>query len=577
MILYSIKYFFRTGKLKAVCTTLIYFINALFPAALLLMNKKIFELMSLDLKNVSLILFLLVSIVLLNIITRGLNYLNSLILKQVQYEINIEMKKEITKKLYLLKPIYFEDPKLKDILTRITGTIPNQTSNLVANILSFFSSIIQIVTSALVLLSINIIIPVFILLASLPYIFLFRKMNFDNYFMQVSQTKLWRKNWYLIKMMFDKSSNKELKFYNIFDYLGDKQEKINYNLNKERYIISKKYSIYGVILDVLKTIVKGISIILTVSFIYNGMNISALTVLIQAVDNMQGSLLNSFNMFKTFDSFKLYFKDFMEFKNLKEESNSKLLLDFRKKSFLEFCNVNFKYPNSKKLVLDNINIKINPNERIAIVGENGSGKTTFANLLLGFFEPESGEILVNGDENLKNYILDLRKNSAYIMQDYIKYNFSVKDNIFMGSEGNIKYNYLISMFKFDKFLATLDDGENTNLGSVSLNGRELSGGEWQRLAIIRSCIKDNIEFYVLDEPTASLDPFTESEIYKEFNTITQNKTTVFISHRLGITQLVDRILVFKNGKIVEDGNHKELMELNGVYANMFNLQKSLYA
>lgn len=570
-------YFYKYNTLKAILITLCYIFMALLPAAMLLISKSIFELMSVDkviFENVAILILLLTAIKISN---RIIKFLNVILIKNTEGNLYLKINQDIVAKTNKIKLTYFEDPELMNLLSRTNNNAPSQIINGITNFFQLISSFIEIVSCSIVLVEVHLIIPIILIIGSFPYILFYRKMNFDNYFMEINQTKHWRKNWYLIKLMFEKQTNKELKFYNLFGYLADKQEKINYELNSERYKMSKKYAILGILLDISKTLIKYVCVLFTINLIFNGLNISSLVIVLQAMDNMQNSLLIGYEKIKSINSGFLFMNDFFTIKNLEEEVESNHDIEMEKNFSIEFKNVDFQYPHSTKKVLKNINVEIKSNEKIAIVGENGSGKTTFINLLLGFYNPIKGEIVVNKKFQLKDVIESIRKNTTYIMQNFIRYNFSIKDNILMGRKINSNlYNDNLNKFGLRKFIESLTNNDQTLLGVINSDGQEISGGEWQRIAIARGCLNNENKLYILDEPTAAVDPILESEIYKQFNEITANKTTIFISHRLGITQLVDKILVFKDGEIIEAGNHKELMSLNGVYYEMFNAQKQLY-
>src|SRR5699024_9085848 len=229
---------------------------------------------------------------------------------------------------------------------------------------------------------------------------------------------------------------------------------------------------------------------------------------------------------------------------------------------IEFRNASFSYPKSEKDALTNINLKIKTGETVAIVGENGSGKTTLINCLLGLYVLREGQILVNGI-NIKNIDpISLRKHFTVIFQDFMKYSFSIYENIVLGdvTKKEKKDSVIEAAQKsgVSYFSNSLREGLNTQLGRVFENGVDLSGGQWQKIAIARSIFRTS-DVTILDEPTASLDPKSEVEIYQQFKQLALDKITIFISHRLGHTKDVDKIIVLKHGRIVEQGSHLELL------------------
>ncbi len=240
-----------------------------------------------------------------------------------------------------------------------------------------------------------------------------------------------------------------------------------------------------------------------------------------------------------------------------------------------FSNVYFKYKNTDKYVLEDVNVVISPNEKISVVGQNGAGKSTFVKLLCKFYRPTSGTITIGG-KNIWNIETDeYNKLIAAVFQDYQNFAFTIAENVMMGSESSNVKQVLVDV-GLGNLIKKLPDAEYTYITrNFDTNGIELSGGEGQKLAIARA-VNKNSPILILDEPTASLDPKSESEIYDNFFNISKKKTTIFISHRLASSTRANKILVFDNGKIVEQGNHAELLRLNGKYAKMFYMQKASY-
>jgi len=252
-------------------------------------------------------------------------------------------------------------------------------------------------------------------------------------------------------------------------------------------------------------------------------------------------------------------------------------LDFTDHFDIEFKNVSFKYPESNTYSLKNINIKINSGEHYAIVGKNGSGKTTFIKLLCRLYDISEGEILIN-DINIKEYSKDsLNKLYSVVFQDYKIFSITAAQNI--AASNNYKKSKLYDSFKKadikDRILK-MDNQENTYLyKDLEENGVEISGGEAQKLALARALYKD-APIVILDEPTASMDPIAESSMYSKFNSFVENKTAIYISHRLSSCAFCDNIAVFDNAEIIERGTHDDLLKLNGKYAELWKAQAEYY-
>lgn len=245
---------------------------------------------------------------------------------------------------------------------------------------------------------------------------------------------------------------------------------------------------------------------------------------------------------------------------------------------LEFKNVRFHYPSGENMILKGLTFKLEKGKHYAFVGKNGAGKSTLTKLLTGLYTDYEGEIVINGKE-LRSYPLsEIKAMFSIVYQDFAKYSVSLRDNIALGNvvemeNGNVES--IVESAGICDIVSELENGLDTHLGKIREGGQELSGGQWQRVAVARSLFS-NAAVRILDEPTSALDPIRESEVYQEFEKLMKDKTTIFISHRLGSTKLADEILVIDDGAVVERGTHDELMKSNGKYAQMYELQRSWY-
>lgn len=284
---------------------------------------------------------------------------------------------------------------------------------------------------------------------------------------------------------------------------------------------------------------------------------------------------------RTLAQYQEYLKDLSLFSQLTEREGAvdlpSQLKDFEFKT-LEFRKVNFKYPETERYILKDFSLTLHPKTSYAIVGVNGAGKTTFTKLLTGMYDNYEGEILING-KDLRNHTLsELKAIFSVVYQDFAKYQISVEDNIYLGSVLNHTEEKMLKALKdielFEK-VKELPQGIKTYLGKIKEGGVDLSGGQWQRLAIARTLVSE-APIIILDEPTAALDPVAESNVYEMFNHISQGKSSISITHRLGAGKLADQIIVLNEGQVVEQGNHEQLMQLKGLYADMFESQRSWY-
>lgn len=242
----------------------------------------------------------------------------------------------------------------------------------------------------------------------------------------------------------------------------------------------------------------------------------------------------------------------------------------------EFRNVSFAYPQQSEPVLKKVNIKFHLKEKLAIVGLNGAGKTTIVKLLCRLYEPTEGEILLNGINIEKYDYAEYTSIFSVVFQDFALFSFELDENIAGSHEvEEAKLNDVLKRLDMLERVLSFRDATRSLLFKDNGDGVNVSGGEAQKLAIARALYK-NAPFVILDEPTAALDPLAEAEIYENFNTLVENKTTLYISHRMSSCQFCDRILVMDQGEISEEGSHEELLQNQKLYAQLWNAQAEYY-
>lgn len=271
----------------------------------------------------------------------------------------------------------------------------------------------------------------------------------------------------------------------------------------------------------------------------------------------------------------LYAKNLIDFLNLKKSNTTlKETNILNNIESIEFKKVSFSYPSQNKIVLNDLSFKIKKGESIAIVGKNGSGKSTIIKLICGFYKNYSGEILLNGVELKKIHSDNIKKLISVVFQDYNQYQFTIHENIGYGDINNINNMDKIidsaKKAKVNEFIETLKDGYNQQVGNWFENGVQLSGGEWQKLALARSFMKKS-DVYILDEPTAALDPISEYNFFDSFIKESKSKISIIITHRFSNAKIADKILVIDKGKLICEGNHKMLFKTNDLYREMYKL------
>jgi ATP-binding cassette, subfamily B, bacterial len=246
---------------------------------------------------------------------------------------------------------------------------------------------------------------------------------------------------------------------------------------------------------------------------------------------------------------------------------------------IEFRDVSFRYPGRADWALRHLNLHIAPGEKLALVGSNGAGKTTLVKLLTRLYDPTEGQILLDGRDLREYSLTDLRRRTGVIFQDFVQYQTTARENIGFGQieamDEQPRIERAAQRGGGDDVVTELPDGYETMLGRWFDNGHELSGGQWQKIALSRAFMRDG-EILVLDEPTSALDAEREYEIFQRFRDLTEGKTALLISHRFSTVRMADRIAVLADGQILELGSHRELLDLGGTYAHLFNLQAEGY-
>ncbi|GHU76478.1 ABC transporter ATP-binding protein [Spirochaetia bacterium] len=307
--------------------------------------------------------------------------------------------------------------------------------------------------------------------------------------------------------------------------------------------------------------------------------IGSFTMYLAAVNQFSGAMFEVMNSMVDIRRFGDYYDALVEFNNIpKHQREGKKPLKLTEPPLIEFRNVCFRYPDQNHDTLKNINLVITPGEKLSVVGENGAGKTTMTKLLMRFYRPTEGQILLNGVD-IQEYDFDEYESMlSVVLQDFALYARSLRDNVTVGHPADDEK--IISTLRrsgFGEKFDTLEKGLDTAVYKMfDDSGFEPSGGEGQKIAMARALLKDG-PVVILDEPTAALDPRAEYEIYRNFYDLVKGKSAIFISHRLSSSRFCDKVAVFKNGEIAEYGSHDDLMEKKGYYAELFNLQAQFYA
>ena len=390
-----------------------------------------------------------------------------------------------------------------------------------------------------------------------------------------------RRTFYVFDTMYDFAYGKDIRIYDLKNILIDKFKKFR----GERIDISNdvqekqlKVKIVDVILLVIRECVVYGYLIYNVLF--TGMGIGDFTMYFSTINGFGDWMKGILDDLANIKAQNMYLDDMREFLEIKSEDKEKTRdIPIDSSYEIEFKNVSFKYPKTDKYIYKNLSLKIKKGQRLAIVGINGAGKTTFVKLLCRLYEPTSGEILING-VNIKDFSKEeYYKILSVVFQDIKTFAFTVAENVSLENLEDVdreKVLHCIEKAGVGDKINSLQKGIDTSLLKIlDGEGVELSGGENQKLALARALYK-NGKIVILDEPTSALDAVAEYNIYKGFDELIGDKTAIYISHRLASTKFCDVIAFFENGEIVEYGTHEELLKKNGKYSDMFNIQAQYY-
>lgn len=528
---------------------------------------------------------LLYFIALFSLIIVGLNWIGPVLSEYIAVSAqNVRMRYriELFNKVMTIKYSDLENPRTREKLSRAKDFVGNGKYS---GSQDFFEVIIQLLVnilgtisySIIVLVKVNWLLVIFMLITGvLDYLILI----FHQKHLKVVRNQVnlfWMKEEYLFKKSCDFKAGKDIRIYNFSKLFKEKSVLLLNSMIK----LLHKYTLRVAKINILRaSIILFRDIITYVVLIYlllkKSINISDFIFYFSIVTGYSIWISGITNQLDNLDRICIECISYCDFMKIKENFNSKL----KSKSdadidLIEFKNVNFSYQkNSENFVLNNLNMKISKDQKIALVGSNGAGKTTCIKLLCEFYYPQSGEIILTNNEKR----VDTVKISA-VFQDPLVLPMSIAENIALCNEHKIDFKrleYCINLVGLTNKISNLSHGYKTNLiKGINADAINLSGGEIQRLMIARA-IYHKSNLIILDEPTSALDPLAEYEIYKHYQKIIHNTTSIMISHRLASTQFCDIIFYLDNGRIVESGTHEQLMALNGEYKRMYYTQSQYY-
>ncbi|WP_077322582.1 ABC transporter ATP-binding protein [Streptococcus pseudoporcinus] len=475
---------------------------------------------------------------------------------------------------------YFEDSEFYNDIQLLSSEASWRPVNLLVFGTSLISNAVMFGSMLLIVSSINIFVSILLLIVLIPQGMITYKIQQQAFETLVSNSEESRKLDYYSQVLLSNNHIKDVRLYNLYSFFINKYTESFMQVTGKLQTNRRKKSINSTLFITLTSII----ILAMFAYVIHQIQIGKLeigvifvfsTSIIYSINSMARLIEDSSLLYDTL----LYMEKFFGFIEIDDEmvyDTTNCLIEHSSDiQSIEFKHISFSYPQTPDKVLDDICFEISKGEKIAIVGENGAGKTTIIKLLCGFYPNYTGDIFVNGRTIRGCNLTEYRKNIISIFQDFSKFDITLRENVALSD--------LSRIYEDDDLYKALQNGRfsssklplNQVLGKRFEGGKELSGGEWQKIALSRAFFS-NASILILDEPTAAIDAKAEYELFQDFLHLTRGKTVFYITHRLASVKFADRIIVLKSGKIHSIGSHSELMKSDGYYKELYEMQSSLY-
>ena len=514
----------------------------------------------------------------IGILSRAVDFLDNLLADRYTHHVSVE----VMRKAAALDVTVYEDPVFYDRLerARVQATdrlaMIQQMGRLIQQSVTAlaFSALLIWYSPLLLFLLVAGVIPAF--LGESHFAFLTYAKNFR-------QTPLRRQMDYLRQVGGSKEAAKELKLFNLSNYLTERFTGLSKTIYEQNVALNRRRLFWGGLLAILGQLGYYSAYILSIYRTIEGhYTVGDLTVITTAIMQAMSNIQQAFSTASGVADQALFLTDLLAFFAMEPAVKSRpggLSLPRPIKLGFEFQNVSFAYPGTTHRVLDQLNFTLRPGERVALIGENGQGKTTIVKLITRLYDPTEGRILLDNVDLREYDLADLHAEIGVIFQDFMRYEMTARENIVVGrvelEHAMQEIDYAAEKSLASEVVAKLPGRYDQMLGRRFEGGVDLSGGEWQKFALARAYLRD-AQLLILDEPTASLDARSEFEVFERFAELTSGKMALLISHRFSTVRMADRIVVLEAGRLVEEGRHEQLVALGGRYASMFEMQAASY-
>jgi ABC-type multidrug transport system fused ATPase/permease subunit len=509
---------------------------------------------------------------------RGIDISQSLLRALLAQRVN-EM---ILEKALTLRLAEFEDSEFYDRMTRARREASTRPLSLVNRAFAISQNAISLVAYASLILAFSPWALVVLVLAALPAFIAETRFSDDAFRLFRWRAPETRQQTYLETVMAREDHAKEVKLFGLGPLLLQRYRAIFHKVYGEDRRLAFKRGIWGFVFGLLSTFaLYGAYAWITMATIARRITLGDMTMYLLVFKQGQAALSSLLRSVGGMYEDNLYLSNLYEFlEHPNPVASGHAMRGLTPGDGLRLEHLSFAYPGMNRPVIDDVSLHLRPGEKLALVGENGAGKTTLIKLIAGLYEPSSGRVLLDGLEVQKWKPEILHRRIGVIFQDFVRYQLLLGENIGAGDatafDDESRWSEAAERGMADGLAEQLPEGYRTQLGRWFRNGTELSGGQWQKVALARSFMRKSADLLVLDEPTSSMDAEAEAQIFQRFKDLTLDKMAILISHRFSTVRMADRIVVLENGRIREQGSHEHLLRQNGRYARLFELQAAGY-